>query len=82
MTRTYNIGDIFYKKNRNNELEKIQITDIMYKFDKRIGSCNQLNCEQINNLVNDEKLYVSKEQAKQTEIQKLEEKYGITLKEV
>ena len=82
MTRAYNIGDVFYKRTRSGGLEKVEITDILYKFDKRVGSHNQLNCEQINTLVGEEKLYVSEEQAKQTEIQKLEEKYGITLKEV
>lgn len=82
MTGEYNIGDVFYKRTRSGELEKVEITDILYKFDKRVGSHNQLNYEQINKLVDEETLYINEEQAKQTEIQKLEEKYGITLKEV
>lgn len=82
MTRTYNIGDTFYKKNRAGVLEKIEITNILYKFDKRIGNLKQLDAEQINSLVDEEKLYTSKEQAKLTEIQKLEDKYNIILKEV
>lgn len=79
----YKVGDKFYARNkRTGETRIVEITEVKYKFDYFVGNRNLYTEDDIQNMLSDGTLCTDYNKIKLDEIKKLEEKYGIKLKEV
>lgn len=79
----YKVGDRFYSRNkRTGETRVVTITEMKYKFDFFVGNKNNYTEDEIREMLEEGILCTDYNAIKRDEIRKLEEKYGIKLKEV
>jgi len=79
----YKIGDKFYRfNNKTKEVDTIEIVDIKYVFDKHVRNIKNFSELDIDDLIEDKRIYTDIEEVKRLEIEQLENKYNIKLKEV
>lgn len=77
------VGKTYYRYNKKIKvLEEYNIIGIKYVFDKKIGSRNTFTEEEIDWKIKDGELSDDFNSVKMKEIKKLEELFGIKLKEV
>lgn len=80
---SYKIGDKFYRYNKKTkELEELEIANIQYVFNKKIGSRANFTTDEIHKLLEDGVVTNNIDILKREAISKLEEQFGIKLKEV
>lgn len=70
---------LFYENNKTKEVSEVEIIDIKYVFNKRIGQTNMLTEEQIDEYVSEGKLSKTKEAYISKRIKDLEQELGIEL---
>lgn len=79
----YKIGDKFYRfNNKTKEVDVIEIIDIKYVFDRHVKNVKNFSELDIDDLIEDKRIYTDIEEVKRLEIEQLENKYNIKLKEV
>lgn len=77
------IGKDYFRFNKKtNEIDKYTIVAVKYVFDRKINNKDTYYDTEIFDMVEREELIDDYELAKQKEIERLEEKFGIKLKEV
>lgn len=77
------IGKDYFRFNKKtNEIDKYSIVGVKYVFDRKINNKDAYYDIEIFDMVEREELIDDYEIAKQKEIERLEEKFGIKLKEV
>lgn len=77
------VGKTYYRFNKKTkELEEYKIIGVKYVFDKKIGSKNTFTEDEIDWKIKDGELSDDFNSVKLKEIKKLEEQFGIKLKEV
>lgn len=80
---SYKIGDKFYRYNKKTkELEELEIANIQYVFNRKIGSRANFTIDEIHKLLEDKVITANIDILKREAISKLEEQFGIKLKEV
>ena len=81
MAREYKKGDkMFFHNKRTNELSEVEITEVKYAFDKRIGGqTNLLTKEEIDEMMEDGRLSLTKESYIESRVKELEKELGIKL---
>lgn len=80
---SYKIGDKFYRYNKKTkELEELEIANIQYVFNRKIGSRANFTVDEIHKLLEDKVITANIDILKRDAILKLEEQFGIKLKEV
>lgn len=76
-------GDTFYRFNRKTkEIDFLNVVDILYVFDKKIGSRANFTQEEIRDLLEDGTITDDVDILKKEAIRKIEEQFNIKLKEV
>lgn len=70
---------LFYENNKTKEVSEVEIIDIKYVFNKRIGQTNMLTEEQIDEYISEGKLSKTKEAYINKRIKDLEQELGIEL---
>ena len=70
---------LFYENNKTKEVSDVEIIDIKYVFNKRIGQTNMLTEEQIDEYISEGKLSKTKEAYINKRIKDLEQELGIEL---
>lgn len=77
------IGAKFYRENKKTkEIDELTIVDVQYMFNKKIGSRNNYTESEINNLIKDNIITDDVNILKNEAIKKIEEQFGIKLKEM
>ena len=77
------IGAKFYRENKKTkEIDELTIVDVQYIFNKKIGSRNNYTESEINNLIKDNIITDDVNILKNEAIKKIEEQFGIKLKEI
>ena len=77
------IGTKFYRENKKTkEIYELTIVDVQYIFNKKIGSRNNYTESEINNLIKDNIITDDVNILKNEAIKKIEEQFGIKLKEI
>ena len=77
------IGTKFYRENKKTkEIDELTIVDVQYIFNKKIGSRNNYTESEINNLIKDNTITDDVNILKNEAIKKIEEQFGIKLKEI
>lgn len=77
------IGTKFYRENKKTkEIDELIIVDVQYIFNKKIGSRNNYTESEINNLIKDNTITDDVNILKNEAIKKIEEQFGIKLKEI
>ena len=77
------IGTKFYRENKKTkEIDELTIVDVQYIFNKKIGSRNNYTESEINNLIKDNIITDDVNILKNEAIKKIEEQFGIKLKEI
>ncbi len=77
------IGAKFYRENKKTkEIDELTIVDVQYIFNKKIGSRNNYTESEINNLIKDNIITDDVNILKNEAIKKIEEQFGIKLKEM
>lgn len=77
------IGAKFYRENKKTkEIDELTIIDVQYIFNKKIGSRNNYTESEINDLIKDNIITDDVNILKNEAIKKIEEQFGIKLKEV
>ena len=77
------IGAKFYRENKKTkEIDELTIVDVQYIFNKKIGSRNNYTESEINNLIKDNIITDDVNILKYEAIKKIEEQFGIKLKEM
>lgn len=76
-------GQKYFRFNKKTkELEDLEIVDIQYVFNRRIGSRSNFTQEEIENFIADGTITDEVDALKEKAIAQLEEQFGIKLKEV
>lgn len=79
----YQVGQKLYRNNKKSgELEELEIIDILYVLSRSVKSKYNHNEEELNSLIKDEVLLDNIDNAKLQAIKRIEEQFGIKLKEV
>ena len=77
------IGAKFYRENKKTkEIDELTIIDVQYIFNKKIGSRNNYTESEINSLIKDNIITDDVNILKNEAIKKIEEQFGIKLKEI
>ena len=77
------IGTKFYRENKKTkEIDELTIVDVQYIFNKKIGSRNNYTESEINSLIKDNIITDDVNILKNEAIKKIEEQFGIKLKEI
>lgn len=77
------IGTKFYRENKKTkEIDELIIVDVQYIFNKKISSRNNYTESEINNLIKDNTITDDVNILKNEAIKKIEEQFGIKLKEI
>lgn len=79
----YKKGQKLYRNNKKTgEIEELEIIDILYVLNRPVKSKYNYNEEELDSLVKDETLLDNIDNAKLQAIKRIEEQFGIKLKEV
>lgn len=79
----YKKGQKLYRNNKKTgEIEELEIIDILYVLNRSVKSKYNYNEEELDSLVKDETLLDNIDNAKLQAIKRIEEQFGIKLKEV
>lgn len=79
----YKKGQVLYRNNKKtHELEKITIVDVLYKLDRSVNSNYNHSAESLDSLIERGVISDDVNKTKLQAIRKVEEQFGIKLKEV
>lgn len=79
----YKKGQKLYRNNKKTgEIEELEIIDILYVLNRSVKSKYNYNEEELDSLIKDETLLDNIDNAKLQAIKRIEEQFGIKLKEV